>query len=103
MRISFTKAGVSQQPKPGSRLRGTYRRGALRGGLSADSLSLSLGMNKYKEDKDKIYEVVKGKLFDGMKKRELYFVMGTHYVYGTWLNISLIYPKKLLEKTLKEF
>ena len=59
--------------------------------------------NKYKDDKDKIYEVVKGKLFDWMKKRELYFVMGTHYVYGTWLIISLIYPKKGLQKRLTEF
>lgn len=58
--------------------------------------------DKYKNDKDKIYEVVKGKLFDWMKTRELYFIMGTHYVYATWLIISLIYPKKDLQKRLTE-
>ena len=58
---------------------------------------------KYNDDKDKIYEVVKGKLFDWMKKRELYFVMGTHYLYGTWLIISLFYPEKLLQIRLTEF
>lgn len=60
-------------------------------------------ISKYKNDNDKIYEVVKEKLFDWMKTRELYFVMGTHFLYGTWLIISLIYPKKLPEKILAEF
>ena len=36
---------------------------------------------------------VKKKLFDWMKGRDLYFVIGTHFLYGTPLIISLIYPK----------
>lgn len=58
---------------------------------------------KYKDTPDTIIEVVEWKLFDWMKKRELYFVMGTHFLYGTWLIISLIYPKKRLERLLTEF
>jgi hypothetical protein len=32
-------------------------------------------------------------LFDWMKKRDLYFIIGTHFIYGTPLIISLFYPE----------
>ena len=54
--------------------------------------------NKYSDKhEDVIFLKVKQKLFDFMKKRDLYFIMGTHARYKTWLIISLIYPKYLGE------
>jgi hypothetical protein len=38
-------------------------------------------MNKYKKDENKICEVVKGKLFDGMKKKENYILLWGHIMY----------------------
>ena len=58
---------------------------------------------KYKDIQDTIFDVVSGKLFDWMKTREPYFIMGTHFLYGTWLILSLIYPEKRIEKLLSEF
>ena len=29
-----------------------------------------------------------------MKKRDLYFILGTHFKFGTWMIIGLFYPKK---------
>ena len=42
------------------------------------------------------FKLIKEKLFDWMKSRDLYFVVGTHFIYATWIIISLIYPKKQL-------
>ena len=50
-------------------------------------------MKKKYNNAKTVYDKVKEKLFYWMKKRDLYFIMGTHFVYGTWLIISLIYPK----------
>ncbi len=36
----------------------------------------------------------KNKFFDFMKTRDLYFFMGTHFRYGTWIIIGLFYPQK---------
>lgn len=46
-------------------------------------------------DKKTVFEKVKQKMFDWMlEKRELYFIVGTHNIWGTYLILSLVYPKK---------
>ncbi|CAG0964442.1 hypothetical protein METP3_01048 [Methanosarcinales archaeon] len=40
--------------------------------------------------KDKIIE----RFFEFMKTRDLYFFMGTHFRFGTWIIIGLFYPQK---------
>jgi hypothetical protein len=37
---------------------------------------------------------IKDHLFDLMKERELYFIMGTHFTYGTWMITGLFRPEK---------
>jgi len=47
------------------------------------------------EDLDAICQKVKEKMFDWMKsRRDLYFVVGTQYLYGTYMIIGLVYPKQ---------
>lgn len=49
---------------------------------------------KYKyNDPGECESAVRYKLYDWMKKRELFFIIGTHFVYGTPIIISLIYPE----------
>jgi len=49
---------------------------------------------KYPDEKTVLVKV-KQKMFDEMlKKREIYFVVGTHNRWGTYMIISVIYPKK---------
>ncbi|MDF1534248.1 MAG: hypothetical protein P1P69_07070 [Methanosarcinaceae archaeon] len=55
------------------------------------------------KDPDVIKEKIKNKLFDHMKTRDLYFFMGTHFRFGTWIIIGIFYPpqpEKLVQKTL---
>lgn len=51
------------------------------------------------------FEVLKEKLYikfqDWMVKRDLYFIMGTHWKFPTWIIIGLFYPPKI-EKSNKE-
>lgn len=37
---------------------------------------------------------IKEHFFDLMKERELYFIMGTHFTYGTWMITGLFCPEK---------
>ena len=47
---------------------------------------------------------VSSKLHDWMlKERDLYFVMGTHFRFKTWLVISLLYPPKRTAQSLFSF
>jgi len=32
--------------------------------------------------------------FNLMQEKELYFILGTHYMYGTWMITGLFYPEK---------
>jgi len=52
--------------------------------------------NVMRNEKDKkiIEEKIKFKFFDFMKTRDLYFLMGTHFRFGTWIIIGLLYPQK---------
>ncbi len=55
------------------------------------------------DDENVIYDKLKEKLFDWMKDRDLYFIMGTESHYGKWLIISFFYPKKAYVKPLTDF
>lgn len=37
---------------------------------------------------------IKEQLFESLKEKEIYFIMGTHFMYGTWLIIGIFYPGK---------
>jgi hypothetical protein len=37
---------------------------------------------------------IKEKLFERLKEKELYFIMGTHFTYGTWLITGIFCLKK---------
>jgi hypothetical protein len=55
-----------------------------------------LARNLMRKEKDKkiIEDKIKNKFFDFMKTRDLYFFMGTHFRFGTWIIIGLFYPQK---------
>jgi len=55
-----------------------------------------LARNVMRNEKDKkiIEDKIKNKFFDFMKTRDLYFFMGTHFRYSTWIIIGLFYPQK---------
>ncbi|AKB80063.1 hypothetical protein MSHOH_3580 [Methanosarcina horonobensis HB-1 = JCM 15518] len=37
---------------------------------------------------------IREQLFEHLKEKELYFIMGTHFTYGTWLITGIFYPEK---------
>ncbi len=45
-------------------------------------------------DKGLIEAKMRKKLFDFMKTRDLYFILGTHSRWGTWLIVGFFYPPK---------
>src|SRR3989344_1109578 len=55
-----------------------------------------LTRNIMRNEKDKIIieQKIREKFFNFMKKRDLYFILGTHFKFGTWMIIGLFYPKK---------
>lgn len=53
-----------------------------------------LKVGKYK-DKAEVFEKVKNKMFKEMlSKQEIFFVIGTHYRFNSFMIIGVIYPKK---------
>jgi len=52
--------------------------------------------NVMRNEKNKqiIEDKIKTKFFDFMKTRDLYFLMGTHFRFHTWIIIGLFYPQK---------
>ncbi len=49
---------------------------------------------KYK-DKREVFEKIKQRmLHDMLKKKEIYFILGTHYRFDTYIIIGIIYPRK---------
>lgn len=58
-----------------------------------EAMMLYKKMKNGYSDKDVVYNKVKEKLSDFMKKRDLYFIMGSHFRFPTFLIISLMYPK----------
>lgn len=55
-----------------------------------------LARNMMRKEKDKalIAAKMRQKLFDWMKTRDIYFLLGTHFKYHTWMIIGLLYPPK---------
>lgn len=55
-----------------------------------------LARNIMRSDKDSkiIKDKIREKFFEFMKTRDLYFFMGTHFRFGTWIIIGLFYPQK---------
>jgi len=56
-------------------------------------------------DKRVLEEKIKKKLYEFMKDRDLYFIIGTHFRFGTPIIIGLFYPKKGIsqQKSLDKF
>ena len=53
-----------------------------------------LKRGKYK-DENELFQKIKNKMFDEMKKKEeIFFVVGTHYRFDTYIIIGILYPKK---------
>lgn len=63
-----------------------------------------LARNIMKTDNDRasIEEKIRKKFYDYMLERDLYFFMGTHFRFGTWLIIGIFYPQKKF-KTLFDY
>ncbi|MDI9395717.1 MAG: hypothetical protein QM426_10050 [Euryarchaeota archaeon] len=55
-----------------------------------------LARNVMRTDKDptSIEKKIRSKFYDFMKERDLYFVMGTHFLFKTWMIIGIFYFKK---------
>lgn len=64
--------------------------------LCEDIEAMMLYRNIKKNDTDQniIVQKMKNKLFDFMQKRDLYFIMGSHFRFPTFMIISLFYPEK---------
>lgn len=59
-----------------------------------------LARNIMRKDTDPalVEEKIRYKFFDSMQERDLYFVMGTHFRFKTWMIIGIFYLKKKDEK-----
>jgi len=53
---------------------------------------LARNVMRRENDLKVIEEKIKAKFFDFMKTRDLYFFMGTHFRFGSWLIIGIFYP-----------
>ncbi len=62
-----------------------------------------LARNIMKSDKnaDSVEGKIKQKFFDFMKKRDLYFFMGTHFRFGSWLIVGIFYPDRAAREQQK--
>ena len=56
-------------------------------------------------DKSLIEQKIKEKFFGFMKERDLYFFLGTHFRFSTWMIIGIFYPQKNLrvQKAFDQF
>lgn len=68
-----------------------------------EAMMLYKKMKNGYSDPNLIFNKVSQKLFDFMKKRDLYFIMGSHFRFPTFLIISLFYPKYYGESLDKFF
>jgi len=63
--------------------------------------------NLLKKEKDAkiVQQKIKERFYDFMLERDLYFILGTHFKFGTWMVIGLFYPPKglLSQKSLDEW
>ena len=68
-----------------------------------EAIELIRKLRKKYADDGIVREKAKQKLYAFMKGRDLYFIMGTHYKYATWLIVGLFYPPRLKSRQLTEF
>ena len=47
----------------------------------------------YKDEKE-VFEKVKAKMLEVVKRKDAYFIVGTHYRFNTFLIVGIVYPKK---------
>ena len=46
------------------------------------------------KDENEVFEKVKQRFFNDMiKKKEIYFIVGTHYRFNSFMIVGVIYPK----------
>jgi hypothetical protein len=66
---------------------------------------LARNILKKENDPNVVEQKIKEKFYDFMLGRDLYFILGTHFKYGTWMIIGLFYPPKgrLNQKSLAEY
>jgi hypothetical protein len=52
--------------------------------------------NIVREERDPgaVKKKIREQLFELLKERELYFIMGTHFIYGTWMITGIFCPEK---------
>jgi hypothetical protein len=55
---------------------------------------LTRNILRKEKDKERIKQKIKQKFYDFMLQRDLYFFVGTHFRFGTWMIIGLFYPTK---------
>jgi len=53
---------------------------------------LARNVMRRENDRKVIEEKIKARFFDFMKTRDMYFFMGTHFRFGSWLIIGIFYP-----------
>jgi hypothetical protein len=71
--------------------------------LDSEFISLYSNLKRMGLDPSHIFVKLHEKFFSWMKNREVYFMMGTHYIHRkSWMIISIFYPKYLGE-TLDTF
>jgi hypothetical protein len=65
---------------------------------------LARNVLKTEADAEKARRKITEKFYDFMLERDLYFILGTHFKYGTWMIIGLFYPPKglLSQKSIEE-
>ena len=56
-------------------------------------LQTRLNEGKYGSPEE-VYRKIKDKFLSLTSKKDFYFILGTHFKYGTYIIISVIYPKK---------
>jgi len=49
---------------------------------------------KYKDSKEVFDKIKKRMFFEMLNKKELYFIVGTHFIHPTYMIIGVVYPKK---------
>lgn len=58
---------------------------------------------KKEKDKQIIKQQINHKFFEWMKNRDVYFFLGTHFKFKTWLITGIFYPSKELTIQRKLF
>ncbi|MFH1055023.1 MAG: hypothetical protein V1744_02890 [Candidatus Altiarchaeota archaeon] len=55
---------------------------------------LARNILKKESDPKVVEQKIREKFYDFMSERDLYFIIGTHFKFGTWMIIGLFYPPK---------